>query len=384
MGVTQYADGSWYPIRSGQTCPICGSKKGRCSAFINKEGQIVMYSCKYKESNRPSTNGGWYIHLANELSGDASQKFNINIGDYTYEPITDELLMLWDKVYRKFKSIFIRLNGGTALYESHKQDLINRGLDETTINNLGCFSVPKNTKINYGSFNCSLRTAIVNELLKSFKPETLIRVPGFKKAVANGKAYVTFKNTLYNNKTNNFEEIDGYFIPYFDYTSRFAAMQYRLMTPIFDENGKPMRYLWYSTKGVSCGSPINYHIPEKLELELEDVILITEGALKGKIASEIIGVRSLSEAGVSNYRKLVRELQLLEELENRTTKYKILLALDMDKYTNKDVLTAEINTVALLKVLGYSVTILEWDINEGKGIDDKLKKSKKGFRFLTV
>lgn len=378
MAVTQYSGCTWYPIKSGNICPVCGSKKGRCSVMENEEGKIVLYRCKYKESNRPSTDG-WYIHLANELNGDASEKFNVNIADYTYEPITDELLSLWDKVYRKFRNIFIQFNG-SALYESHKQDLIKRGLNDATINNLGCFSVPKNKKINYGSFDCSLRTVIVNELLKSFKPEILIRVPGFSKVHANGKDFITFKNTLYNKDTQKYEDIDAYFIPYLDYTSRFVGIQYRLMNPIVDDNGKKTRYLWYSTKEVSCGSPINYHIPEKLEVD--DVILVTEGALKAKIASELIGIRSLAEAGVSNYRKLIKELQLLEDLENK--KYKVLLALDMDKYSNKDVLTSEINTVAMLKGLGYSVTILEWGINEGKGIDDKLKVSKRGFRFLTV
>ena len=379
MGVTQYSGGTWYPIRSGQICPVCGSKKGRCSAFQNEEGPIVMYSCKYKESNRPS-NGGWYIHLVKELNGEASEKFTINIDDYKYEPITDELLMLWNHVYRKFRSIFINFNGGSALYDNHKKNLIERGLDEDQINNLGCFSVPQNKQINFGTFSCSLRTAIVNELLKSFKPETLIRVPGFKKINSNGKEFITFNNTIFNKDTQKFEDIDGYFVPYFDYTSRFVGMQYRLMNPVKDEKGKPIRYFWYSSKEISCGSPINYHIPEKIEID--DVILVTEGALKAKISSEILGIRSLAEAGVSNYRKLIKELQLLEEQENK--KYKVLLALDMDKYLNKDVLTAEINTVAMLKALGYSVTILEWDVAEGKGIDDKLKFSKKGFRLLSV
>ncbi|WP_322019985.1 hypothetical protein [Clostridium butyricum] len=77
----------------------------------------------------------------------------------------------------------------------------------------------------------------------------------------------------------------------------------------------------------TCGSPIDFHIPKKLNIT--DSILITEGGLKAKIASEIIGIKSLAEAGVSNYRRLIKELQLIEEHENK--RYKVLLALDMDK-----------------------------------------------------
>lgn len=378
MAVTRFSGCTWYPIRSGNICPICGSKKGRCAFMANEDGNIVMYRCKYSESNRPSSDG-WYIHLATELNGDTTPKFNISCNDYKYEPITDELLNIWDKVYRQFKSIFTQLNGD-CLYKNHKQNLIQRGLDEATIKNLGCFSIPKNKIINYGSYSCSLRTAITNELLKSFKPETLIRVPGFRKINSRGREFISFKNSFFSRDTNIFEDIDGFFIPYFDFKNRLVGMQYRFMKPIKDEEGKLIRYLWYASKKISCGSPIDFHIPKKIQLD--DTLLLTEGALKAKISSEILGIRSLAEAGVSNYRRLIHELQTIEKNENK--KYKVLLALDMDKYSNKDVLTCEINTVSLLKALGYSVTILEWDVAEGKGIDDKLKVSSTGFRFLSV
>lgn len=377
MAVTQFSGCTWYPIRSGNICPICGSKKGRCAFMTNKDNVIVMYRCKYAQSNRPSRDG-WYIHLANEINGDTPPKI-IDCADYKPESITDELLDLWDKVYKEFRNKSIHLSG-SALYPAHKKNLIDRGLDEKTINALGCFSIPLNNQVNYKNYQCSLRTSIVNSLLEYFKPESLIRVPGFRKIKSNNKEFISFKNSIYNNKTEKFEDIDGFFIPYNDYKNRLVGMQYRLTTPVVDEKGKPIRYFWYTTKENSCGSPIDYHIPQNLIVD--DAILLTEGALKAKIASEIFGIRSLAEAGVSNYRKLIQELQLVAEHENK--KYKILLALDMDKYTNNDVLAAEINTVLLLKSLGYSVTILEWDINKGKGIDDKLTVSKEGFRYLTV
>ena len=142
-----------------------------------------------------------------------------------------------------------------------------------------------------------------------------------------------------------------------------------------------MRYLWYSSKNISCGSPIDYFTPK--ELSDDNVILITEGAIKAKYAASRLKIRALAEAGVGNYRRLIYVLQKIEELENK--RYRILLALDMDKYTNKDVINAEIKTISILLSLGYSVTLLEWNVLEGKGIDDKIKNfGIKDFRYISI
>lgn len=378
MAVTQLQGGcTWYPIRSGEVCPICNSKNGRCGYMVNQNNDVVMYRCKYVESNRPSKDG-WYIHLASNLNNNFSNKIK-HIRDYKIEPITDELLNLWDKVYREFRKQFTAING-SPLYSNHKKNLIERGITEDLIDNIGCFSIPNNKQVSY-EFSCTTRTAIIHSLLKHFKPESLIKVPGFQKMTAHERDFVVFKNSIFNKESRKFIDMDGYFIPYFDYLNRLVGMQYRLTNPIIDDEGKEIRYLWYSSKKNTCGSPIDFHIPKKLNIK--DSILITEGGLKAKIASEIIGIKSLAEAGVSNYRRLIKELQLIEEHENK--RYKVLLALDMDKYSNKDVLASEINTVAMLKSLGYSVTILEWNIADGKGIDDKLKSSgQNDFRYLTI
>ena len=65
MAITVYEGKTWYPIRSGNYCPICNSKKGRCSVLIDENQQPVMYRCKYAISNRASGDG-WYIHLVNQ------------------------------------------------------------------------------------------------------------------------------------------------------------------------------------------------------------------------------------------------------------------------------------------------------------------------------
>ena len=382
MGVTKYEKYEFVPIRSSQTCPICGRRTGRCSAFVESStGNVIYYKCKNQQSN-DETSDGYYKHYTNNTS--TSTRSNIpkvlNLEDYKQTTITDEDLVLWDKVYRKLREVIKKLTGN-YLYEEHKENLLSRGYTDAEITNMGYFSIPKSNKITYDNYTCKLPTAIIKELQKTFKAEELLRVPGFSKGTYKGNDFVSFWNTIKNKETNQYEDIDGYFIPYHNPYGLLIGMQFRLTKELCDDKGKKMRYIWYSSKSVTCGSPIDYYVP--MQVDMDDVILITEGAIKSKFAATKLNVRSLGEAGVGNYRNLITNLQNIEKLEQK--KYKILLALDMDKYENVDVIKAEIRTVTLLKSLGYSVTILEWNVKEGKGIDDKLfNTNKQGLRYLTI
>lgn len=382
MAITNYEGKTWYPIRSGNCCPICNSKVGRCSVLVDESQLPVMYRCKYATSNRASGDG-WYLHLVNQqLASTNNNSINSDlikdiISNKDLE-ITEEAIELRDKVYRKFRQVFHHLNG-SLLYKEDYENLIQRGFTPDEIKDIGFFSIPRNTKIQYDNYTCQLKTAMVRELLKAFTEDQLLKVPGFSLIQTRDKSFITFKSTTRNSK-GDIVDIKGYFIPYIGPTGKFEGMQYRLVTPFIDAKGKSIRYFWYSSKSVSCGSPIDYFVPNTIRND--NYILITEGAIKGKFAASKLGIRSLSEAGITNYKSVVKALMKIEELEDK--EYGVLLSLDMDKYQNSDVLSAEISTVSLLKTLGYDVTILEWNIEEGKGIDDKLNNNSKGFRFLNI
>lgn len=382
MAITNYEGKTWYPIRSGNCCPICNSKVGRCSVLVDESQLPVMYRCKYATSNRASGDG-WYLHLVNQqLASTNNNSINSDlikdiISNKDLE-ITEEVIELRDKVYRKFRQVFHHLNG-SLLYKEDYENLIQRGFTPDEIKDIGFFSIPRNTKIQYDNYTCQLKTAMVRELLKAFTEDQLLKVPGFSLIQTRDKSFITFKSTTRNSKMD-IVDIKGYFIPYIGPTGKFEGMQYRLATPFIDAKGKSIRYFWYSSKSVSCGSPIDYFVPNTIRND--NYILITEGAIKGKFAASKLGIRSLSEAGITNYKSVVKALMKIEELEDK--EYGVLLSLDMDKYQNSDVLSAEISTVSLLKTLGYDVTILEWNIEEGKGIDDKLNNNSKGFRFLNI
>lgn len=378
MSNSCYQNGNeWKSIRSSQICPICNSKKGRCSVLLDSNSKPILYRCKYAISNKESGDG-WFLHYVKDFNKN-DYKCTFVVDDYKVEPISEELQNIKNRVYRKTRELFYKYNG-FYLYEHHKADLKARGLSDDSIKRMGYFSIPKEEIVNVDGYNIKLKNAIINELLKCFSPNDIIRVPGFSKITAKGKDFITIKNTYYNSNSKSFEWMDAYFVPYYDYEHRLVGMQYRLSHPILDEKGKLLRYFWYSTKGTTCSSPIDYYIPSSIKNN--DVMLLTEGATKGKVSGEILGLRTLSEAGVGNYRNMIAELQKIEEKEKK--KFKILLALDMDKTTNNDVLKSEISTLSLCLSLGYNTTVLEWNESEGKGLDDKLLNSVEGLRFISI
>lgn len=370
MGVTRYADGSYFqPIRSGQACPVCGSRNGRCSVFVNSEGEAIFYKCKYSPSDRVA-NDGWYMHFEKDVKTDSKVVYLPNVKE---TPITLENLKLRDKVYRRFRELTKKYLGSYLLEEDMK-NLTDRGLNEMQIIKMGFFSVPSISKEVYsdsGNFKIKVQTAISNALFDEFGSE-LLKVPGFiKRKGRNGSEYISFKNSFKDSEKDKFTAIRGYFIPYYNIDGLLVGLQYRLTEKVMDNKGKEMRYFWYSSSNARSGSPMDFYIPS--EVKRQDILLVTEGAIKGRIASEKLGFKGIFEAGVGNYNSLIKNIQLLETKNN--CKYNIILALDMDKTENTDVMKAENKTVSLLKGTGHQVALAEWNGKKAKGIDDALMLS---------
>lgn len=372
MALTQFADGSFFvPIRSGQRCPVCSSKKGRCSEFYNQEGKKVLYRCKYKTSERPSN--GWYLHLVKDIDGINPSEVEFQVLPEIKEvELTQETLELRNKVYRRFREL-IKKYEGSYLQKEDMKELLSRGLNENQILKMGFFSVPSTKKkvwSDKGNHKIKLTTAITKTLTEEFGPENLLKVPGFIKCKnKNGGEFVSFKTSIKDSNEDSFRDIRGYFIPYHNVQGLLVALQYRLTEPVYDERGKKMRYFWYSSTQARSGSPIDCYLPDVVRKE--DILLVTEGATKGKIACEKLGYQGLFEAGVSNYRRLLKNIQALEHFTGM--RYKIILALDMDKDENEEVQRAEECTISMLKATGHQIAVAYWDGKKAKGIDDALQ-----------
>lgn len=388
MAITQYDEGTMFvPIQSGNRCPICGGKDGRCSEFyLNHE--LLFIACKHETSTEPMPNlPGWYKHYINDRGSSyynyLNNNQNTNIQNIKTRKITREIIDLRHKVYGDLRTL-IRDNLGGGLYEEDKKDLTRRGLSDKEIWDMGFFSVPKSSHRVFsddGDYKMQLSTYISRKLYEKYGGN-LLKVAGFIKIKGNNHFddYITFKTKMKNPETGKLEDIRGYFIPYNNINNQLVGMQYRLSIPLKDDKNKLIRYFWFSSYNASSGSPIDYIEPSKIRRE--NILLVGEGALKMKIACERMDLCGMAEAGVTNYRNLVKNIQLLEKKENR--KFDIILALDMDKYENVNIinnkefypiLDAEEKTVDLLKSTGHRVAIVEWDKSKGKGIDDALLNS---------
>jgi hypothetical protein len=427
MAVTKTDSGTFVPIRSGQICPVCGSKKGRCAEFYNEHGIKVFYRCKYAVSHRPSN--GWYIHTVQEVDGVNPNERpvailpDIEVG----EEMTEERKKITNEAYRYLREL-VKKYEGEYLNHRDMKDLQGRGLTNEQIERMLFFSMPtveitsqeeldtfllaKSKKLyvstkkykgkpikvmvrNYfdgeNTYDCQLHTALAKDMENKFGQD-LLQVAGFiKRKDSRGNEYITFKTSRYNplydvDKTvDKYVPIKGYFIPYINPENQILAVQYRLTVPVYDGKGKKLRYFWYSSSNARSGSPIDYYIPSKIRTDSqgrirEDIILATEGAIKAKISSEKLGYKSVAEAGVSNYRNLVDTI--IEISKKEGIKHKIILALDMDKLENEEVLKAEQETITLLLEAGYEVALASWDVNKAKGIDDALMLGLKIFYTL--
>ncbi len=376
MAITQYDSGTMFiPIPSGTPCPICGGRDGRCSEFyLNHE--LLYISCKHVTSNEPSGLSGWYKH---RVDGSTIRGKELKtIPDIKKYELTDEVQELRHRVYTDLMAM-IREYISSGLYEEDREDLTRRGLEDVEISRMGLSSVPKsNHRVwsDKGNFQIQLMTHI-NRRLYAKHGNDLLKVPGFMKIRGNNGDFITLKTKMKRPGEDKLSDIRGYFVPYKNYKGQMVGMQYRLSVPLLDEKGKPIRYFWLSSKSAPSGSPIDVYVPSNLKRD--DVLLVGEGALKMKIASEWTGYTAASEAGVNNYNALAEEIQRLEIKNNK--KYKIILALDMDKYENiqdsngkklHPILDAEKKTIELLKLTNHKIAVAEWISDAGKGIDDAL------------
>jgi hypothetical protein len=96
-----------------------------------------------------------------------------------------------------------------------------------------------------------------------------------------------------------------------------------------------------------------------------DTLRLTEGELKGDIATVLSGLLTLSIPGVALWRKV---LPVLEGLRPQ----QVLLAFDADWRTNPHVAQALGHTALALVKAGYEVQVEDWELSRGKGIDDLL------------
>lgn len=185
--------------------------------------------------------------------------------------------------------------------------------------------------------------------------------------------YTTFNNQELLNTSHLLE------FPYFNQEGEIVLYRYKLYPPL-DENGKKdVKYLHPKGK-----PPLPYILPEvyKVKDNPNIPIWITEGEKK---ALKLIQSReyAIALSGVWCFKAgkdsiFTDQLDLWEDLKSFTWKGRIVyLAFDMDLWSNENVAMALWELGIKLWALGANVRIAQWDIQDGKGIDDYLSSMEK-------
>lgn len=222
-----------------------------------------------------------------------------------------------------------------TLSDKHREDLLNRGLNDLDIN----------TK-EYKSYPLIEKTTICNLLMQNGC--ILSGVPGFYKDEENRWTMMCAGS--------------GFLIPQRNGKGQIQSLQIR------QDKSEIAKYLTFSTPNKYCGSrsKANCHYVNG-SLDNKELIL-TEGPLKGDIISYFSGYSVLALQGVNN---LKAARYALADLYNANKFTKVLIAFDMDLYDNPNVEDALNRLKETLIEFEIPFSTLTWD-KEFKGLDDWL------------
>jgi hypothetical protein len=189
---------------------------------------------------------------------------------------------------------------------------------------------------------------MARDLIDQFGEQLCESVPGFVRKEAEDRRWWTLAGSA------------GLLIPVRDIKHRIRALKIRA-----DGDSRGPRYSWMSSVrygGPSPGAPP--HVP--IYTTPGRGVRVSEGELKGDIATCLSGLLTLGIAGVSQWRSAI---PLLEQFRPET----VLLAWDADWRHNPQVAKTLGDAALELSRLGYDVQIESWEPELGKGIDDLLR-----------
>lgn len=344
------------------TCPFCGTKKKmgvntnknlfncpKCETNGNAVGlySLLKFNEEYKIQNQERKKE-IFKSLMDDLGQNqiipANKRYNLN-NKPSYEEEKYNFLNII-KVYNMFfKQLY--------LLDKHKQNLLNRGLNEKHIKYFGYKSMPEHKDIP------RILSNIINAGL------SLDGVPGF---------YYDERKKKYSlNRIGN-----GILIPIRNSNRDIISVQIRLDVPF--ENGT--KYLYFSSTDKPNGKKALAYV-HLVRSNITPTMYLTEGVLKSDIAyslnfnnciEEKVNIMALPGVSATSHFK-----PFLKKAKKRGLK-KIIVAFDSDKYENNNVLNAESKVIEMAEELGIDAISISWNRNY-KGMDDfalyKLTKQNK-------
>lgn len=289
-------------------CPFCGDKKAKFNVIPPPSNVWRCAKCG---------EGGGLVHFVeriNNYNREEAREFLRNFDNSCSFKLDKQIQKKLDNARKEqeklapdvvLNAVYSSMLKKLYLRDEHYADLQRRGLSDIAIYNRGYKSIPKCVKNGY---NQTIPNALIKEGL------SLKGVPGFFKR--NGKWYM-----------NN--AIQGYLIPYRNVDGLITNLQIRT-----DEPKKSGKYMSFSSSGLPCGTKVSAQAHFVSKNTNPKVLYLTEGALKGDIATFYIkqlynqNASFLCIPGVNNTKCLINALKVLKKrgLE------KVVDCFDMDKY----------------------------------------------------
>ena len=357
------------------SCPKCGGKKiDKCFKIDLDTESYGCFKCgwvgKYSQNLYADLNGIDRASASKEIMGrlgiDPTAAYPKRERKIT--PMNDSIeteaevasVDVRNKVYR---TTLRCLN----LSDKHKNDLLNRGLTEREISELGYKTFPGEAS----GKEAAVKTVwkITDQLKeKKFNPEGCA---GFYKTKN--------KNLWFCKIPKN----DVIMVKYMSFDNKLTGFQQRRNNEDLREGDE--KYLWWSSKkenhGAKPAGMIHYAVDfEKTEegykpklftgASGEKYMCITEGAMKGDIAHMISGKPFICLPGVGIYKDLIADLPRLKELGVTT----FMICYDTDQLMNINVLRHQQKLAELLVEAGFKVkngTV--WDLKY-KTVQGDVKK----------
>ena len=281
-------------------CPLCGGKGKlnlnlqknvfRCNRCGENGGMLALYGKVYGVDNKTAK------EEIEDTLGRKEQAPVYEVRKRGIEKAADEIVNARLASVEDRNRTYSMLLSMLVLADTHKENLLERGLKEEQIEQNGYKSTPV-----FGFKKLTKRLMDAGCKVEG--------VPGFYQD-ENGEWTMHFS-----------KKTAGYLVPYRDTEGRIQGLQIRLNQP-FDG----CKYIWVSSvnfhMGVSSGSPV--HLAGKLGAT---VVYITEGGLKGDVAHALTGETFGCIAGVNLYANLPDFLKMMKQ---HGTKY-VYEAHDMEK-----------------------------------------------------
>ncbi len=315
-----------------QPCEVCG-KADWCSA--SADGARVI--CMRVRSDKPTRNNG-YLHI---LRDDDFTTPHTSPQQSRPQPPPAETPRIAD--VDTCHHVYVDLiRAHLVLADEHREALRARGLSDLAIEFDGYKSAPTNI----------FAANIARTLSKDYD---LTGVPGFYRDKGAWRLNFT-------------EWYQGIIVPVKDTRSRIRGLMVRRDDAIKN------KYIWLSSNrepdGASPGSPP--HFARVDVARATGKIVVTEGALKSSVISELTGESVCGIAGVSNFPESFGQdlRRAIPELKSAVVAY------DADFRTNEAVRRGLDKVAANLQSAGLNVTVILWKPERGKGFDNVLAASK--------